>query len=208
MLWYDYVNMVLLLIIWLIIFSDPGSIYSARKYWVFFLAVYTLTEFISLPLSLKGIHNLWLYNISKPMQFVLLLAYFVEVFRVKKNYRVIMIGMSVLICSFFLTRFNLAEYNSWGDSVYGSFIIILCVIYFYNLITSDNFIKLELSEFWYCGGLFVFFGTNLCVNTSLNFLIEKHPEIAKKLFYLLVINSIIFYLSVAYALLSGKKKVV
>ena len=204
--WYDYVNLSLLSIIWLLIFSSLVIVYKARKYWIFFLTIYTLTELIGLPLSLKGISNLWLYNISKPIQFILLLVYFIKVLRIGRTYSQLLLVLTVLICSFFVVRMDIREYDSWGDAVYSSFVIILCIVYFYDLITSNDSINLELSEFWYCAGLFVFFGTNLCVNSCLNFLLEEHVEIARKLFYILVISSVIFYLLIIYALISEKRK--
>ena len=204
--WYNYVNVGLLCVIWVIIFKDLNKYKAARSTWLIFLGIYTLTEFISMPLEMKGINNLWLYNSSKPIQFILLALYFTKTLNFEKTKKRIFLIFSLLLCtlSFFFTDFS--NYNSLPDIVFNSVIIILCINYFYLLIKYDDFIYLSESEFWYCAGLFIYYVTSLCINGTLNFLIQTNLDVARKLFYFLVINSFIFYFLIIYALLAGKKK--
>lgn len=200
--WYNYINTGLLTVIWIFILLNIRIFSKGREFWLLFLAIYSLTEFISLPLEIKGINNLWLYNISKPLQFFSLLLYFTKLLNLKKSYKILILILSVLLCLAFLFITKITQYNSLSDIIFSCIILIFCAVYFYRIIRTDEYIPLSLSEFWICTSLFVFFVTNLCINGALNFLLETHFALARKLFYVLVYNSIIFYLLTIYALLS------
>ena len=205
MQWYDLVNVSLLLLIWILVLTNARSFFATRKYWLLFFAAYTLTELIGLPISLKGESNLWLYNISKPIQFLLLIAYFSKVFSFTKvRFNIVCIS-TFAICTvyYFLKQKN--QYNSIEDLLYGAVIIVFCTAYFYSVIQAVEFINLSLSEFWFCSALFIFFGINLCINGSMDFLISQHLAVAQKLFYGLVISSVLFYVINIFAIISDKK---
>jgi hypothetical protein len=199
MAWYDLLNIGFLIIIWGFIFAKNKVLFSRRKFWVFFFATYTITELISIPLSLKGVNNLWLYNISKPIQFLFLLNYFSNIFHFKKI-KTYILSFGLAICLVFLFSKKIDSYSSLEEVLYGAIITIFCVYYFNSIIRAKDSIDLTLSEFWYCSSLFIFFGTSLCINGSLDFLINNDLQFAQKLFYGLVINSYIFYLLTIYAL--------
>lgn len=200
--WYNYINTGLLTVIWIFILLNIKIFSKGRQFWLLFLAIYSLTEFISLPLEVKGINNLWLYNISKPLQFLSLILYFIKLLNLKKAHRDIVLILSVLLCLIFLFITRITHYNSLSDIIFSCLLLIFCAVYFYQIIKTDEYIPLSLSEFWVCTSLFVFFVTNLCINGALNFLLETHLALSRKLFYVLVFNSIVFYLLTMYALLS------
>lgn len=199
MVWYDYVNFGLIFVNWILIFSEINSFYKARKFWILFFATYTLTEIISLPFSLKGLNNLWLYNISKPIQFGFLILYFSSVLKIKNINKYFLVLVIILINIYFRYTSKLNDYNSLEDVLYSGIIIVFCTKYFFELIKAENFLSLHCTEFWYCSSLFIFYGTNFCVTGSMNFLIKNQLEIAGKLFYVLVAGSILFYITNIYA---------
>lgn len=205
MVWYDYVNFGLIFLNWILIFSEISSFYKARKYWVLFFATYTLTEIISLPFSLKGLNNLWLYNISKPLQFGFLILYFTSVLKIKNINKYFFILIIALNCIYFRYTSNLKDYNSLEDILYSGIIIVFCTKYFFELIKAEEFLSLHFTEFWYFSSLFIFYGTNFCVTGSMSFLIKNQLVIAGKLFYVLVASSILFYLVNIYALALSNK---
>ncbi|MEQ9412821.1 MAG: hypothetical protein RIF39_03270, partial [Cyclobacteriaceae bacterium] len=92
-------------------------------------------------------------------------------------------------------------YHSHAEALHGAIIVALCIRYFYTFISAEAPIKINQSEFWYCSALFIFYGTNLCINGSLDFLIKNNLPLAQKLFFGLVINSYIFYALTLNALL-------
>lgn len=206
MFWQNYINIGLLLIIWIIIFSDFKKYKIRRGFWLLFLAVYSLTEFISFPMEINGINNLWLYNISKPMQVFCLLMYFIKLLNLQKKARYAIIALFFFMYLPFLLFTSITDYSSLMDIIFSCGILIFCVVYFYYIIKNDEYIFLPLSEFWFCTSLFIFFGTNLCISGALNFLLKTQFGVARKLFYILVINSYVFYLLIIYALLSTNKK--
>lgn len=203
--WFNYINTGLLIAIWTVIFFDLKKYSSGRVFWLFFLAVYSLTEFISLPLEIKGINNLWLYNISKPVQFFCLIVYFTRQLIYEKRKRLVIQLLSVLLCFIFFYTSKLSNYNSLSDIIFSCIILIFCAAGLYKIIKKDEYIPLGLSEFWVYASLFVFFGINLCISGALNFLLEKHFDLARKLFYILVINSIVFYFLTIFTLYSIRK---
>lgn len=203
--WYDYLNLGLLLLIWVIILVRIKREFFLRKWWLLFFTLYTLTEIGGLPLSLKGISNLWMYNLSKPIQYFFLLLYFDQVLKLKKGH--IYLAVFCIVAGFLLHLISnsIHNYNSLVDML-GCIIVIFCsVIFFSRVIKSDSFIRLDFTEFWFIGGLFIFFGISFCISGALYFLIENEIEIARRLFYVLIVNSVIFYLLVLYAILSYKK---
>ena len=206
MIWYNYINIGLLLIIWSIIFSDIKKYKIGREFWLLFFAVYTLTEIISVLLEIKHKKNLWLYNISKPIQFFTLTVYFVTLFNLEKKHKYTILLLSLLAYLPFLLFKEISDYNSLFDIIFSSIILIFCIYYFYYIVRSDDDIFLPVSEIWFCISLFIFFGTNLCISGALNFLLKAQLSVARKLFYLLVINSYVFYLLTIYALLAFNKR--
>jgi hypothetical protein len=205
MQWFDIINLVFLLLIWTIIFSDFRRAYIARKYWVLFFGVYTITELISVWLAWIRVNNLWVYNISKPVQFFCLVFYFVNITKLSINSKKKILYVAIIASVFFLYANKYNEYSSLQDIFYGAILISFCIKYFYDTINNQVAVQLSLSEFWYCCSLFIFFGANLCINGSLNYLLKYEMAIAQKLFYGLVYNSYIFYCLTIFALQSSKK---
>ena len=208
MIWYNYINAGLLIIIWIVILSGFSNNKQKRAYWLLFFFIYSITEFISIVFEIYSKNNLWLYNISKPLQFLSLIAYFFSLLSISLVTRLITLVCSVAIFTSFLLLKRITDYNSLVDIIFSSFILVLCLIYFYRLISNDEELHSNSSEIWFCASIFLFFGPNLCINGALNFLLKIQFSVARKLFYLLVINSYIFYLFTLYALFitSGSKK--
>jgi len=208
MTWYDYVNIGLLLIIWGIISLDLRSITSVRMYWLLFFAVYTLTEFFSILIILLGNGaNLVLYNVSKPLQFVLVVAYLLNILGVARVKLVYWLAATSAISLYFLRlqSQDWDKYHSLEDVVFGAVIITLCIFYYKRIIQSETSIDLAASEFWFCSSLFTYFGANLWINGAMDYLIDNKLEDAQSLFYGLIINSYILYLITVYALTAARK---
>jgi len=199
--WYDLLNIGLLILVWIPIFMNVAAIASNRKYWLFFFTVYTLTELVSLPISLGGESNLWVYSVSKPIQFLLLIAYLSKSIKLSRMKITLLLSGGVILSVFLFFSQEMDTYHSHAEALHGAIIVALCVMYFYKFIAAEAPIKISKSEFWYCSSLFVFYGTNLWINGSLDFLIENNLTLARKLFFGLVINSYIFYALTLNALL-------
>jgi hypothetical protein len=203
MRWDDIVNITLMFAIWWIILSRWKFFYRARKYWLLFLCVYTITEAIGLFLALKGKNNLWIYEISRPAQFLLMLMYFRKAIPLDEHRFFNVLTTALIICTGLVHAKASSEYSSSEELVYSSIIILLCIKYFYTIIKAVDFIYLRQTEFWFVSALFIYFGTNLCINGSMNFLLKYQLDIARKLFYGMVVNTFIFYGMVIFALLSS-----
>lgn len=204
MLWYDFINYGLLIIIWVIIFLKLKKNISQRKFWVIYFGIYTLTEIISLPFLLSGVNNLWLYNVSKPLQFLFIFFYFKKISNVPYNKYLLI--FFIFIITFFRLATKLNDYNSIEDLFYSGFILIFSVNFFFQLLRNDNYVELKNTEFWVCSSLLFFYGLNLCITGTMNFLLKTQIEIAQKLYYILVASSYIFYIAILYALINSTNK--
>lgn len=150
--------------------------------------------------------NLWLYNVSKPIQFILVFTYLLEVLNIDriKLKAWLGAGCAIGIALLFAAKFD--SYNSLEDAIFNTVIVGLCVLYFKRMIESETPVTLSSSEFWFCCGLFIFYGTSLWFAGTLEFMIENNLPLARKFFYILVANSYIFYCIIIYALLSSRPK--
>jgi len=199
--WYDLLNIGLLILVWILIFMNLAAIVSSRIYWLLFFTIYTLTELVSLPISLGGESNLWIYSVSKPIQFLLLLTYLSKSININRIKTTFLLTGGVILSVFLFFSQEIDTYHSHAEVLHATIIVTLCVMYFYKFIAAETPIKINQSEFWYCSALFIFYGTNLCINGSLDFLIKNNLPLAQKLFFGLVINSYIFYALTLSALL-------
>lgn len=198
MLWYDVLNIIFITAIAVISLYLRVHNHPYRKYWFYFFVIYGITELVSIPFALMGKNNIWLYNLSKPLQFLLLLLYFLKVLASRQLWAV-MAGGTILALLFLIFQ-DLFLFSSLAEAVYACVVLICCVRYFSNIIKRMEPVNLAASEFWFISSLFVFYGLNLCVNGSMSFLISTNMGAARKLFYLMVYNSIIFYSMILYAL--------
>ena len=203
--WYDYVNNGFLLLLWCVIMLKIRMLYKERKNWLLFFASYSLTELIALVESKNGNSNLWIYNIASPIQLILAVSYLCMALRVDrvKSFLILILLGTISFIFYFQKNYN--EYNSLEKTTNGGIIIICCALYFYKVITADVNSQNDLSEFWYCSALFIFFGTSLCVDGAFNYLIEHNIVLAHRLFYILVANSIVFYSLNLYALIRHRQ---
>ncbi len=201
-LWYDVVNIALLTTTWWLLVKKWHAIYAARKYWLYFMAVYSITEVIALPYAINGMNNIWLYNISKPVQFILLLQYFLTHLHLKKQHLLLFAGITINVL-FFLFH-DLHAYSSLSEVVCGAAIVCFCVLYFSLLIRSEEPVELASSEFWFISSLFIFYGLGLCVNGSMNLMIAYNRPAATQLYNIAIADSFLFYAVNIYALLPNQ----
>ncbi len=205
-MWYNLINIGFLIVIWFYIFISFSTQIQKRLYWILFFATYSVIEIISIPISLFGVNNLWLYNIRNPIQFIFLTGYFIQVFTVKKV-KIIIYVLVISLCLLLTISRPFKEFGSIDELIYGPLIIIGSLIYFSSVLNNDNFIELNGTEFWFCSSLFIYFGTNLCINGSMAYLLKYQKPVAMKLFYGFVLNSYLFYVIILYALLFELKSI-
>jgi hypothetical protein len=195
--WYNILNIGLLTIIWCLIAINIKAIISARKHWLLFFLLYSATEYISVYFSFMAQSNLWLYSVSKPIQYLFVFSYFLKILNIAKQKQRIVLILSFSVYALLLVYKDLDSYNSLELVVSEAIIVFLCVMYFKKIIELNDG---PMSEFWFCSSLFVWFGSNLWINGAMDFFLKDNIKIAQRLFYGLVITSYIFYLIIIYAL--------
>src|SRR5882762_11647970 len=100
--WYNVINIGLLIILWTLIAMNFRSVAAARKFWLLYFFVYTLTEAIAIPISLRHQSNLWVYNVSKPIQFLLLILYFADILAPPVRIKALLLTAGALLSAAFL----------------------------------------------------------------------------------------------------------
>jgi|ERR1044071_4557673 hypothetical protein len=200
--WYNSVHIGLLTLIWIVIGYNFKSIARERYYWMLFFITYTITEIASIPVSEYYENNLWLYSVSRPIQFLFVLIYILQALNVPQQQKRLLIVAGTIVGGLLLFTQPLNGFNSLEQVIFGAIITIACALYFNRMILSDNPVALSKTEFWYVASLFVFYAISLCVCGSIDYLMEKDRPLSVRLFYLLIIESYILYVMTSYALLA------
>jgi uncharacterized membrane protein len=203
MSWYNAVHIGLLTLIWVVITINFRAIVSERYHWMLFFAVYTTTELVSIPISLYYGNNLWLYGLSRPIQFLLVLIYLLRQINLSLRWKwllIVICAMAGILLAFYKP---MDQYNSLEEVVFGAIITFTSALYFNRFILSDDPAALHKTEFWYVASLFVFYGTSLSVNGSIEYLLKTDRDLATRLFYLLIIESYVLYAMTSFALLAS-----
>ena len=86
---------------------------------------------------------------------------------------------------------SIYDHNPLNRSLQGYFMVIFCIIYYYDLLVHKELIKLEKNAtFWVVTAMFFFFGTTQFHFLFLHFAYASYPKVAvifSKLFYLIII---------------------
>ncbi len=127
--------------------------------YLFFIIVIEFTgRYITKELNYKN--NGWLYNISVPIEYLYFGSLFYKYFTTK-NYKVIakwsliLFPIFVLFNIFFIQ--GIEKFNNNFLKVGSCLMIILCCLYFFDLLKIDKVISLvSMPMFWISSGLFIF----------------------------------------------------
>lgn len=204
--WWNAVNMGLLVVIWTTIVANLRGILRARVFWLLFFFVYTVTEVAAYAvIAVGGKTNLFIYNRSRPIQFVLVAAYLLSNMGLsRRNWYKYMAG-AIVTAAFLYLASPESSYNSLVEVIFYAITLIICLFYFDRIIKSDEPIDFATSEFWFSSALFVYFGTAFWITGLISYLMERDRGLAGKLFFGLVISSYFLYGITLYALYAQSK---
>jgi hypothetical protein len=83
-----------------------------------FFIFYSATEFLGTYFSIKHQNNLWLYSISKPIQFVLVLIYLLKLLNINRPKLILWATVGVVISLAFLLSKRLDSFHSLEFSLH------------------------------------------------------------------------------------------
>ncbi|MGN8056979.1 hypothetical protein ACTJKN_11930 [Pedobacter sp. 22163] len=129
-----------------------------------YLGIALVTEEAAAYLAMRGIHNLWLFNIYIAFEISAILYglyYCIKKYTKPKSIFIIGLGIIALTYIFFLTTKPFTDLNTITISVMSVIFTFYCLYYYYLLLKDENFIEIKTHpEFWWVTGvLFYYFGS-------------------------------------------------
>lgn len=184
MLWFDYLNLIL-------IFSCivVGAIYRKRIglesiYILYFIVTFVL-EIWSNIVMMQGHNNLWLYHLFIPVQLLILAYYFIKLLG-RKTTR-LLLGVPVIILMLILSflYYNLSRYYSF-ISIIRNFVLIAFVLAYFRKILNSEFTNNAANNraIWISTGLFINCLGSVFIEGFMNYVMHYDPNLATYLFYL------------------------
>jgi hypothetical protein len=180
-------------------FSYPLKMFSVL------LGLTIVVECISVTMVKFHHSNVPLYNVFMLLEFWAYGYYYrrmIDSARVRKMINVFLWLYPVFwaIVVFFI--FGINTWNSYVIVAGSFFTILFSAIFYYQLFTHAELVRLDISPgFWIATGLIIFYTFNLPYMGTLNFLAKNYLSLAIKLLYVLKILNIIMYSIFIYAFL-------
>ena len=145
-------------------------------YFIPFLFITVIVEFIGLWLIIKGIRNYLIYNIFTTIEFTFYSLLFYSHFRKKSLKKMILIFIPsflllVILNMLFLQGMN-KTFNTYTFLLGSFFIVIFCCCFFYESVLPDK-IDQQLSKqpfFWICCGLLIYYLGSVIINALFEYL--------------------------------------
>jgi hypothetical protein len=131
-----------------------------------YLAIALVTEDVAAYLAIRGIHNLWLFNIYIVFEINAILYglyHCIKKYTNPKSIFIIGLGIIGLTYIFFLITQPFTDLNIITISVMSVIFTLYCLYYYYLLLKDENFIEIKTHpEFWWVTGvLFYYFGSTM-----------------------------------------------
>jgi len=131
-----------------------------------YLGIALVTEEVAAYLAIRGIHNLWLFNIYIVFEISTILYGLYHCIKEYTNPKPIFImGLAVIVLTYviFLITQPFTDLNTTTISVMSVIFSLYCLYYYYLLLKDENFIEIKTHpEFWWVTGvLFFYFGSTM-----------------------------------------------
>lgn len=171
-------------------FKNSGYKYKIVAAICFFTALIELTGHV---LAAKNSNNIWLYNVSDLIRYVLWLCFFYYSYRNGKIQKMILgLMFSYIIawlCNLIMLQpINIFQTNSF---VYGGVLTLaLAILYFVKEYRSDNTDDIfKQPDFWFCSGLIVYHAATQPFFGLYNWLFAHNQGFSKAYFLIAIIGS-------------------
>lgn len=194
------ITLVICLIISLAIFIT-GKARPQIKVFLILMLVTTIVElgsYYNIFPAVKEYRNHWLYNISTVFEFYFFSYFFYHILNEsfnRKLIRIFVVGYPVILMISFLTIQKWYIFHTYTYILGLLYLVILCLLYFRELYTADEFKKLStLPEFWIVIGLLIFTAGVLPYLILFNYL-NTHYVMVSAYFkdYILAILNLVMY---------------
>jgi hypothetical protein len=145
-------------------------------YFVLFLFLTVLVEFIGGYYLYRDVRNYWIFNVFTTIEFLFYSFLFHLHFKKQSLKRLVLFFIPIfifliLINLLFIQGFN-KTFNSYTFLLGSFFIVIFCCCYFYESVLLDK-IDQQLSKqafFWICSGLLIYYLGSVIINALFEYL--------------------------------------
>lgn len=147
-----------------------------QLYFIPFLFLTVLIEYIGGWYLFKGLRNYWIFNVFTTIEFVFYSYLFYLHFRKTLLKKIVVILMPIFIIVvisniLFVQGFN-KTFNTYTFLLGSFFIVIFCCCFFYESVLPDK-IDQQLSKqpfFWICSGLLIYYLGSVIINALFEYL--------------------------------------
>lgn len=207
-----YINPIIELIAFII------TIYCLRKsvdwyyYFIWFMLVVVVTENAGFYIYFH-LHQLnhWLYNLYLPIEALFKFWIVYKICTPHFNSKpAVYTGVSIFTIVYLIESIQsgFTAYSSISNNVLSIWLIVMCLIYFYYLISheTENLSIYQHAPFWIMAGLFFFYFVSTASNLFFDYLIEINKKSYKPIRYsIFLILDFILYASWSYAFICKHK---
>ena len=149
--------------------------------------------------------NIALYNSFMLVEFEGFAWYYLQIIKFSSIKKIVIIFLYLFPLFWLITVFFIFGINHWNSYLViagSSFTIFLSGIFYYQLFTASELIKLTKSpEFWIATGMMIFYSCNLPFLGMFNFLTKSYATLAYKLESILQVLDAVMYSIFIYAFL-------
>jgi len=185
-------------------------------YFIPFLFLTVIVEFIGGLYLSKGLRNYWMYNVFTTIEFVFYSLLFYTNFKKILFKKLIIIFIPFFIAFIILNMLFVQginkTFNTYTFLLGSFFIVIFCCCFFYESVLPDK-IDQQLSKqpfFWICSGLLIFYLGSVIINALFEYLRNNDLQAEGIRIYGIINNSlnVILYssFSIAFYLCRDHKK--
>lgn len=181
------------------------------KMFALFLGLTLITEICAVFL-LKFFHlhsNKGIYNTYMLIEYTFYAYFFKSILSSGRARAVSALLILLFPFLWFITTFLIFSFLTWNSYMLmlgDLFNIIMCVVYFYQIFTSETLIDLRKSaEFWICAGTFMYSCCEIPITGILNYLGNNYPSSVRSFEHILQILNMVMYSTFIYAYLCRLK---
>jgi hypothetical protein len=145
-------------------------------YFIPFLFLTVIIEYIGGWFLSQGVRNYWIFNVFTTIEFIFYSFLFYLHFRKKSLKKIVIVTMLVFICAviinlLFIQGFT-KTFHTYTFLLGSFFIVVFCCFFFYESVLPDK-IDQQLSKqpfFWICSGLLIYYLGSVIINALFEYL--------------------------------------
>ncbi|MDB5209698.1 MAG: hypothetical protein JWQ30_525 [Sediminibacterium sp.] len=145
-------------------------------YFIPFLFLTVLIEYVGGWYLSQGVRNYWIFNVFTTIEFIFYSFLFYLHFRKQGLKKIVIISMLFFVCAVILNLLFIQgfdkTFNTYTFLLGSFFIVVFCCLFFYESVLPEK-IDQQLSKqpfFWICSGLLIYYLGSVIINALFEYL--------------------------------------